>query len=298
MPAARLSSRQITEADFSSIATLLSRGFPKRKRKFWLAALEQLRSRSPPAGLPRYGYVLEADDLKVGVVLVVCSTSQLNDRASTRCNLSSWYVEPKYHSYAAMFRSLVIADDNITYLNISARPNIWPIIETQGFSRYSNGVFIATPTLRGLLSSAKVKVFYASQHPKVDFDLSDQGLLLEHARYGCISLWCATPDFAYPFVFRRRLIKGLIPCAQMIYCRDVAEYVRFAGPIGRFLAMRCMPLVLIDANGPVPQLVGKFFGDRDQKYFKGPDRPRLGDIAYNEAALWGVYGSLRKAHRH
>jgi hypothetical protein len=33
------------EADFCSIATLLLRGFPKRKRKFWLAAIQQLRSR-------------------------------------------------------------------------------------------------------------------------------------------------------------------------------------------------------------------------------------------------------------
>jgi len=295
MPAARLSTRQITEADFSSIATLLSRGFPKRKRKFWLAALEQLRSRSSPAGLPRYGYVFEADDLKVGVVLTVCSTSRLNDRMSTRCNLSSWYVEPKYRSYAAMFRSLVIADGDLTYLNISARPNTWPIIEAQGFSRYCNGVFIATPTLRGLFSGAKVKVLYGSQRLKVDCDLLDRELLLEHAGYGCISLWCATSDFAYPFVFRRRLVKGLIPCAQLIYCRDVTEYVRFAGPIGRFLAMRGMPLVVIDANGPIPQLIGKFFCNRDPKYFKGPDCPRPGDIAYTEAALWGVYGSLRSS---
>ena len=81
-------------------------------------------------------------------------------------------------------------------------------------------------------------------------------------------------------------------------CRNVTEYVRFARPIGRFLAMRGMPLVIIGVNGPIPQLVGKFFCDRDPKYFKGPDRPRLGDIAYTEAALWGVYGSLRKAHRH
>jgi hypothetical protein len=139
MPAARLSTRQITEADFSSIATLLSRGFPKRKRKFWLAALEQLRSRSSPAGLPRYGYVFEADDLKVGVVLTVCSTSRLNDRMSTRCNLSSWYVEPKYRSYAAMFRSLVIADGDLTYLNISARPNTGRLSKRKAFRATATG---------------------------------------------------------------------------------------------------------------------------------------------------------------
>ena len=204
-------------------------------------------------------------------------------------------MEPNYRSYAAMFRSLVIENSNVTYLNISPDPHIRPILEAQGFSRYCNGVFIATPTLRGLFSSAKTKVFHGSQHPEVDCDPMDQELLLEHAAYGCISLWCATSNTAYPFVFRRRLIKSLIPCAQMIYCRNVTEYVRFARPIGRFLAMRGMPLVVIDANGLIPQLAGKFFGDRDPKYFKGPACPHLGDIAYTEAALWGVYGSLRKA---
>ena len=59
--------------------------------------------------------------------------------------------------------------------------------------------------------------------------------------------------------------------------------------------MRGMPLVVIDANGPIPQLIGKFFCNRDPKYFKGPDCPRPGDIAYTEAALWGVYGSLRSS---
>ena len=290
MPAARVSSRQITEADLSSIATLLSRGFPKRKRKFWWAALEQLRSRSSPTELPKYGYVMEADDLIVGVILVISSMRRVNGRVTAYCNLSSWYVEPDYRFYAALFRLSAIESSNVTYLNISPGPHILPILEAQGFSCYCNGVFIARPTLRGLFSGIKVEVLYGSQHPKVDCDLLDQELLLEHAAYGCI---CATSDFAYPFVFRRRLIKGLVPCAQMIYCRDVAEYVRFAAPIGRFLAIRGMPLVLIDANGPIPLLDGKFFGDRDPKYFRGPDPPRLGDIAYTEAALWGVYGSLR-----
>jgi len=37
---------------------------------------------------------------------------------------------------------------------------------------------------------------------------------------------------AYPFVFRRRWIRGIVPYAQLIYCSDVADFVRFAGPLG------------------------------------------------------------------
>ncbi|MGD0023946.1 MAG: hypothetical protein ABSC37_04835 [Xanthobacteraceae bacterium] len=61
---------------------------------------------------------------------------------------------------------------------------------------------------------------------------------MQHAEPGCISLWRATSEGAYPFMFRLRLARSVIPRAQMIYCRDIGDFVRFAGPIGRFLALR------------------------------------------------------------
>jgi hypothetical protein len=89
-------------------------------------------------------------------------------------------VEPQYRSYAAMFRSGVIANSAVTYLNISADQHIWPIIEAQGFSRYCDGIFTAVPMLSGLLSSGPpVEVYRASRNPKVDFDPYDQEVLLE-----------------------------------------------------------------------------------------------------------------------
>jgi hypothetical protein len=94
------------------------------------------------------------------------------------------------------------------------------------------------------------------------------------------------PNRAYPFIFRRRLLKGAVPCAQMIYCQSVNDFARFAGPIGRFLAMRGLLFVIIDANGHIPGLVGTFRKGIMPKYFKGRDQPRLGDLAYSEAALF------------
>jgi hypothetical protein len=212
-----------------------------------------------------------------------------NNSVATRCNLSSWYVEPKFRAYAPLLVSQALKHKNVTYLNTSPAPNTQSIIEAQGFSRYCDGTFIAVPVLNGLFGSAQVKAFGAHRRPEVDFDPFEQELLLQHAAYGCISLWCATSKSAHPFVFRPRLVKTVIPCAQMIYCRDIAEFVRFAGPIGRFLAVRGRPFVLLDANGPVPRLVGAFrYGWMPPKYFKGPQRPRLGDLAYTEEAVMGV----------
>src|SRR5262249_53407003 len=113
-------------------------------------------------------------------------------------------------------------------------------------------------------------------------------LLLALAEFGCVSLWCITPNQAYPFVFRPRRVRGFVPCAQLIYCRNLDDLVRFARPIGCYLARRGRPLAIVDANGPIRGLVGRFFPDTMPKYFRGPDRPRLGDLAYTEAALFGV----------
>jgi hypothetical protein len=79
-----------------------------------------------------------------------------------------------------------------------------------------------------------------------------------------------------------------MPCAQLIYCGDIGDFVRFAGPIGRYLARRGKPLVIIDSNGAIPGLVGTFRPGSMTKYFKGPQRPRLGDLAYSEYAVLGV----------
>ena len=287
-PAPRLRCRQIGESDVFAVASLLTRGFPKHKREFWLRALAQLTAREPPPGLPKYGYLMESDDVPVGVILLICSTMQAGDSTATRCNLSSWYVEPKFRAYASALISQALRHKDVTYVNTSPAPNTWPIIEAQGLSRYCDGIFIALPMLSGFVGGARVKVFGAHRQPEVVFDPVEQKLLMQHSAYGCISVWCATSKHAYPFVFRLRLVRTFIPCAQLIYCRDLANFVRFAGPIGRFLALRSGPLVIVDANGSIPGLIGRFFSGRSPKYFKGPQRPRLGDLAYTEYALFGI----------
>jgi hypothetical protein len=103
-----------------------------------------------------------------------------------------------------------------------------------------------------------------------------------------LSLWCETAEGAHPFVFLPRMIKGILPCFQLIYCRDLEDYVRFARPLGWHLALRGRPLVLIDSNAPIPGLRGLYFNGATPKYFKGPERPRLGDLAYTEAAIFGI----------
>ena len=287
-PATGLRCRQIVEDDIESVASLLARGFPNRNRAFWLAALGQLRRREPPADLPKYGYLLESGGVPVGALLLICSQMGAGENVSSRCNVSSWYVEPDYRAYASMLARMAFRHKDVTYLNVSPAPHTRPIIEAQGFARYCDGIFIAVPMLNGLFGGEKASMHEGGKPPQRAGDAFERELLAQHAALGCISLWCETPESAYPFVFRPRLVKGIIPCAQLIYCRDVGDFVRFAGPLGRFLAASGRPLVILDANARVPGLIGFFRRGSMPKYFKGPQRPRLGDLAYTEYALLGV----------
>jgi hypothetical protein len=182
----------------------------------------------------------------------------------------------------------VLKKRNVTILNVSAMPHTRSIAVAQGYTCYSNGTFIAIPILSRNSNTMHVRIIESNTEPDVPFNVHDRELLLEHADYGCVSLWCVTPERAYPFVFRSRMLKGVLRCMQLIYCSDLSEFVRFAGPIGAFLTRKMQFLVMLDANGPLQGLVGRYFPDKMIKYFSGPEPPRLGDLAYTETAMFGI----------
>jgi hypothetical protein len=277
--------RQIADDDLDALADLFRRGFgARRTRPFWQRALACLRTRAVPPDVPRYGYLLENEGVPVGAILLIFTASP--DWA-IRANVSSWYVDPAFRGYAQLLVSQALKLKTVTYLNVSAAPHTWPILPAQGYQRYSSGIFVALPALARTRAPG-ARIIASDRAPEAAFAPFEQELLARHAGYGCVSFWCATPARAFPFVFRPRLVKGCIPCAQLVYCDDVGDVVRFAGPIGRLLARRGLPFVILDANGPIPGLVGRYFDETMPKFFRGPVRPRLGDLADTETALFGM----------
>jgi hypothetical protein len=282
----RIRCRQIADRDLDGLADLFKRGFgARRTRSFWRHVLECLRTRPVPPDMPRYGYLLDNDGAAVGAILLIFAPIPGGD--AIRANVSSWYVEPAFRGYAPLLVSQALKLKQITYLNISAVPHTWPILEAQGYQRYTNGIFAALPALRRTTDRG-VRLVPANREPGAPFAPFERELLAAHAGYGCVSFWCATPERAVPFVFRPRIVKSVIPCAQLIYCADVADVARFAGPIGRHLALRGLPFIVIDANGPIAGLAGRYLDGTMPKFFRGPVRPRLGDLAFTETALFGM----------
>jgi hypothetical protein len=116
-------------------------------------------------------------------------------------------------------------------------------------------------------------------------------MLKRHAGYGCLALVCRTAEAALPFIFfslRKR--RGIIPlpALQLGYCRSIADYIDCAGAIGRHLFWRGKPIVIVDATGALAVVPGIYSEARGRKYYKGPHRPRLGDLADTELAIYGM----------
>jgi hypothetical protein len=275
----------IAESDAPALAALLTRGFADRANDYWRHALATLVSRDAPEGYPRFGYMLEHEGAPVGVLLMIFT--RFGDK-QIRCNISSWYVDEPYRGYASLLIAAAVRHKDVTYVNISPATHTWRVIEAQGFRRYCDGQMLAMPALSSWTANARARVFDRKRDYGDALTAQERDLLIAHVERGCLAYIVHEKREAHPFVFLpRRLIKGLFPTLQLAYCRDIVDFQRFAGPLGRELLRQGHPTVVVDASEKLPGLTGMFFKDRGPKYFKGPERPRLGDLAFSESVLFG-----------
>ena len=292
----QISCREIQHRDIDAIAELLHRGFPEHPREYWLGTMRRLADHSTPAGYPRFGYMLECGGRPVGVLLLIFSSTPVNGEPRIRANVASWYVDPAFRTHATILTSRALSHKNVTFLNLTAARHTWPILEAQGFTACVVGQFKAVPLFSSGPRGTRVVEVAPDTAPGDDLGSADLTLLQEHASYGCISLLCSAAGRRYPFVFARRMhewkstrlpLSFSLPHALLIYCRDLAEFVRFAGPLSRYLARRGVPMVFVESNGPIPGLFGRF-SEMSPRFYRGPYPPRSGDIAYTERVMFGI----------
>jgi hypothetical protein len=290
--AQQLRCREIADTDIDAVADLLTRGFAGRSREYWMQGLRRQAAREVPNGYPRFGYMLDQDGKPVGVLLLLyTSRSNGSVEPTIHCNLSSWYVDPAFRNYASLLTRIAQRHKEVTYLNISPATWTWPIIEAQGFASYCSGLFFAVPALSRAAAGMTVETIAPDARTIEGLRDTEVELLTRHARYGCLSLVCrAAGGDPFPFVLLpMRIRRGWIapPAMQLIYCRDIGEFVDCAGAIGRALIRYGKFSVLVDSNGPVSGLTGFYSSARGRKYFKGPHQPRLADLTDTELVLYG-----------
>jgi hypothetical protein len=283
--------REISESDVDAIADLLTRGFVHRSREYWIRGLQRQGTRPLAPDIPRYGYLLENEGVPVGCLLTIYSRKILDGEMTTCCNLSSWYVDPAFRNTAALFASMVQKRKDVTYFNVTPAHPTWPILEAQGFTTYCRGLYFSVPSLSHGGNGMTIEIVAPDTQSIQGLPSADLEKLKCESEYGNLSLVCHTAEEAFPFIFlplRKR--RGIIPmpALQLGYCHNVSDYIRCAGTIGRYLLRRGRLVIIVDADGPIAGLTGVYREPYGRKYFKGPHRPRLGDLTDTELAIYGM----------
>jgi hypothetical protein len=284
----RIRCREIGEADLEAILDLLTKSPFGRPRDFWAEGLQRLGANPTPPGFPRYGYLLEVNGLAAGVLLVIAASVPGEHGPLVRCNVSSWYVWPPFRAYGSLLVSQALKRKDATYTDLSPLQHTLRLVKAQGFERYCDGLFTALPAFK-LRSprGARATLADATLAPGPDLSAEEIALLLDHAAYGYIALVVTCGGRRHPFVLEPSTHFRLLRTAYLTYARSIEEFVRFAAPIGRYLARRGTFVVTLDANGRVPGLLGRYV-TVTPKYYRGPHPPQLGDVAYSERVVLGL----------
>jgi hypothetical protein len=269
-PASRVRCRPIADNDLDGLADLLTRGFPRTRRDYWLRGFARWKNLPVIEELPRFGYLLEGRFGPVGAILTI--SSRRGDRIL--CNLSSWYVEPQYQTHATLLMSLATKLKHVTYLNASPAPHTWRTLQTHGFSPYNFG---------------RTSVFALPGRGEVSEEIPDTlpeaQLLRDHRRMGWISLTVEKDGILSPFVLKpRRLDRPKVPAMDVVYCRGAGDLQRCLPALARHFLPRGSFAFLMD--GDMENRLSHYAEGKEPRYFKGPHRPLLGDLAYTEKALF------------
>ncbi len=239
-----------------------------------------MRRRRVPEPYPRYGLMLEQDGQPVGVLLTIYARFDRDGRATTRCNLSSWYTEPGMGAYAPLLIDAALKDRSVTYINISPARHTQPIIEAQGFRSFCQGSLFHVPALSRSSTRTQVRLLSTSETDR----WPEHELLEAHLALGCLCFATEGQPFVFAPVWR---LRGLLPCTYLLYCRSIDVYRIHARELGLALLRQGVVAVLVNTEGAFAGLPSRRINLRQNSYVFGPDEPRPGDLAYTELAVFG-----------
>ena len=212
-----------------------------------------------------------ADGGPVGVILLISSRA----RRPIISNLSSWYVEPQWRTHSTLLISMATKLKHVTYLNASPAPHTWRTLQAQGFKPYNFGrsaVFACPAAARSARSSPTI--------------CRKRSCCATTARWAVISLVVEKDGIVSPFVFKpRRLDKPPLPVMDVMFSRCAGRLPRCAAGAGAaFPAARRTGL---PDRWRHARHLSHYVEGKEPRYFKGPHRPTLDDLAYTEKVVFG-----------
>jgi hypothetical protein len=272
--------REIKEADLPAVTALFIEAFPRRRHTYWQRGFKNMRELPATSDHARYGYLFEDDETVQGALLTL--STQVGE-VCPRINLSAWCARPAYRMMAALLHAKVMRQEAGSYLNLSPAEHIK--LEVLGFKPYTRGVCLLD--VRAALRPGRGH--YLTQYKPLKNNRIPTALKLvaaRHYRYGCSVLMCNRGSApAELFIYRVKWIKGVLPCAQMIYGAP-ERILAAAGPIMRHLLKKGIPLLLFDTIERHDMIGVRTYAGCGLRYCNGT-APAVGDMLDSEFALFG-----------
>lgn len=265
----RVRCRLIEENDLDGLADLLTRGFPQTRRDYWTKGFARWKRLAAVPEMPRFGYLLDSGFGPVGAILMI--SSRRGGQVIT--HLCGWHVDPQWGSQAVQLISQATRLRQVTYVSATPAPQTWRLLQMQGFSPYNFGrTLVFAPPGRGRVSEQSCK------------ELPEAQIMRDHRAMGWICLTVERDGIVSPFVFRPQRV-GTLPVMEVLFCRGAEDLKRCAPALARYFLPRGSLGFLID--GDMACLLSHYAEGSEPRYFKGPTRPLLGDLAYTEKAVFG-----------
>lgn len=275
--------RPMRTDDIPGAIAVMAETFARRTKPYFAAGFERLSQREIPESFERFGYVIDDDGIR-GAVLAIPSRHDYGSAAQVFVNISTWCVSRSHRGPAAKeLYAMAAARDDAVITNLSAAKHTIKTIKSLGFVPWTQGQFIALAARR----SKRGRIMNLENAVKAGLPDHQAAILRDHANLGCLTPVLESDGRLLPLVILKRRVQRYLPAGQLIYCEDREWLLDRCGPLIRWLRLRGLPGLIVDASGDEPSLRGKYFPDRSAKYTRA-QRPKLDiDHTYSEMVYLG-----------
>lgn len=271
----------IEDASFGDAVAILSRGFPERTPAFWEDSLRRLAAYRRETHARPIGQMMMVDGKAVGVILTIASRRFDGGTPREVVNLSSWYVDAPYRWLASRMLACIVADDSVTYTDLTPNEQTTLINERIGFRKAAEGVVLYFLPWSAIAGRSAARVVPFEHVPAGALPPADRTLLAHHRELGCLAAALYLEVGYHPLLFQPTRRKGL-SLARLVLAgsrRLVADNI---GAIARFLVRRGMLFLSLYGDSAERATGGIIWNRSASVLVKGNWEPARVDHTYSE----------------
>lgn len=196
--------------DVSSVIDFLRKEFVPHLGSEVLRGLFEYRWMTEAEDKPNLGFALRSGNRIVGFIGAIYAVRQLVGQTVKMCNLSSWYVEPRFRWASMKLLYTVLSQKEYIFTNFTASPAVGRIMEALGFKTIDRQKLVYLPWHLSMATLGRRGCDVVSNVNDIaDILQGDERRFFEdHLRYRVKHYVLGSADRYSYIVFKRRSFPG------------------------------------------------------------------------------------------